>query len=223
MALLQFSESIILTNSKTTHRNALENQSALSVFGITVESLNQFGTKIQTAEALPNETAQRIELRGLTVDKDEAMDNCIDWGRNLRIRLQLAFGKNSPEAISFPSEQFRAARSSENIMMPVMEILITQAEKYQVELSAFGQTPEELAAGQICLDQLRSADAAQELQKDTKRSATQERYAIFSELYETTNKINRIGRAVFENDPIKYELFKSKWPKAKVEETTPGE
>ena len=64
-------------------------------------------------------------------------------------------------------------------MMPVMEILISLAAQYQTELAAVGQTPEILAEGSALLDSLRQADQAQELKKDTKRSATWERYQKF--------------------------------------------
>ena len=92
-------------------------------------------------------------------------------------------------------------------MMRIMDTLISLADKYQAELAEVGQTPELLAQGPELLAALRDADAAQELKKDAKRSATQERYQSFQGLYDTVNKISRVGRLVFENDPVRISRF----------------
>jgi len=91
----KFSEATILSVAKTTLANARSTATALAEFGVTDESLNAFESNIQQAEALPGETQERIELRDLTTDKDEALDTCYQWGRKLRARLQLAFGRTS--------------------------------------------------------------------------------------------------------------------------------
>ena len=207
-----FSEETVLSVAKTTLNNARVNQSALSEFGVSEEMLNQFDSGIQAAEALSTEDYNRIELRGLTQDKEDALDSCYQWGRRLRTRMQLAFGRDSSKFKSFPSSEFNSAVHSESIMMPVMETLIKLAKKCQDQLASYGQTPEIMAQGSELLTALRGADAVQEIKKDDKRSATQERYQTFKGLYDTVNRINKIGRLVFENDPIKLALFESKWP-----------
>ena len=215
----RFSEETILSVSKTTVTNARNNLTALSDFGVTEEMLNQFETNIQTAEALPGETQNRIELKDLTHDKEEDLDSCYQWGRKLRVRLQLAFGRDSSQAKSFPSKDFQDAVNSENTMMTVMEVLISLADKYKTELANFGQTPVILAQGSEFLSNLREADSTQELKKDEKRHATQNRYQQFKNLYDTVIKISRIGRLVFENDPVHLALFESKWPTSSATES----
>jgi len=212
MKHLQFSEETVLSVSKTTLNSARENVTALSEFGLSEEMLNQFDSDIQVTEALPSEGYNRIELRGLTQDKDDSLDACYHWGRRLRARMQLAFGRDSSKFRSFPSSEFNVSAKSEKVMMPVMETLIKLAKKYQDQLASYGQTPEIQAQGSELLTALRGADAVQEIKKDDKRSATQERYQTFKGLYDTVNRINKIGRLVFENDPIKLALFESKWP-----------
>jgi hypothetical protein len=208
----RYSEETILSVAKTTLTNARNNVAALSDFGITEESLNEFDTEIQAAEALPGETQNRIELGDLTHDKEEALDACYQWGRKFRVRLQLAFGKDSAQAKSFPSKDFQNAVNSENTMMTTMEILISLADKYKTELTKYGQTPEILAQGTEFLTNLRETDSAQETRKDEKKQATKDRYQQFKNLYDTIIKVNRVGRLVFENDPAHLALFESKWP-----------
>ncbi len=111
-------------------------------------------------------------------------------------------------------------------MMALMEALISLANKYQSELAGFGQTPELLAQGSELLNELRAADTAQELKKDTKKQSTQDRYQQFKNLYDTITRLNRIGRLVFENDPTNLALFESKWPRTSVkaaDEPVPAE
>lgn len=222
MNKLKFSEETILSVSKTTLANARAQLAGLAEFGISQQLLDDFEANIQAAEALPNEVSNRIDLRDMTRGKDEALEACYQWGRMLRARLQLAFGNTSAQAKAFPGKEFKTALSSESKMMPVMEILISLAAQYQTELAAVGQTPEILAEGSALLDSLRQADQSQELKKDQKRSATQERYQKFRIIYDTVNRINRVGRLVFENDPVKRALFESKWPAAKAP-ADPGE
>lgn len=205
------SEEKILAVSKSTLNTARNTLDALSEFGFNQENLTNYESEISIAEAMPSETSNRIDLTNLTGDKDEALDDCELWGRNLRYRIQLAFGKSSSEFKSFPSKKFEKATYSETKMMPIMEILIKQAVKYHPQLSNCGQTDEIRDAGNTLLENLRSADAQQESQKTEKPSSTQERYQIFRKLYDTVNRINKIGRIVFKNDPVHLALFKSKW------------
>lgn len=222
----RFSEEIILSVAKTSLTNARNNLTALSDFGVTEDMLNQFDTDIQAAEVLAGETQNRIELSDLTHDKEDALDSCYQWGRKLRLRLQLAYGRDSAEAKSFPSKDFQNAINSENKMMTVMKVLISLSDKYKTDLAKFGQTPEILAQGSEFLENLREADSTQELRKDEKKQATRDRYQQFKNLYATIIKINRIGRLVFENDPAHLALFESKWQTssakviAETEETT---
>ena len=214
MSRPRFSETTILSVSKTTLANARSHTAALSEFGITKGLLDEFETDIQAAEALSSETHNRIILRGFTEDKDEALDNCYLWSRQLRLRLEMAFGENSPEAKSFPSRQFKNAVNSENGMMAVMKTLQALAGKHKETLAKFGQKAEYLAQGAQCLDDLRAKDSTQEVKKDEKKQKTQQRYKDFLKLYRTVKKINRVGRLVFANDRVNKGLFESKWPRA---------
>ena len=178
----QFSVELILSVSKTTLANGRENVTALSRFGITEELLNQFESDINTAEALPSGKSVLLEMKDFTQSKDDALDECFNWGRELRTRMQLVFERGSHQYQSFPSSDFIKATYSESVMMTVMPILIKIATKYQDQLSVYGQTPEVLTDGTDFLNALREADAAQEFKKDDKKSSTQDRNIKFFNL-----------------------------------------
>jgi len=106
------------------------------------------------------ELDHRIELKGLTADKDEALDACYEWAKKLRMRFQLSFGRNSAQLLSFPSKQLADAKDSETKMMPVMETLIKLAADHHNALTAVGQTEAVRDAGPGLLEDLRETDAA---------------------------------------------------------------
>ncbi len=214
----KYSEATILSVAKTTLASGRSTVATLAEFGITAISLDAFEADIGQAEALPREANQRVQLRYLTHYKDDALFVCEQWGKKLRMRLELAFGRGSHELGTFPAKQFNAAESSENAMMSVMPLLIELADKHQAVLADHGQTPEILAQGPTVLADLRTADAAQEVRKVEKLQATQARYELFLRLYDTITRINKVGRLVFRDDPVHLALFESKWPTSSAPE-----
>ena len=53
-------------------------------------------------------------------------------------------------------------------------------------------------------------------EKGGKKSATQERRQLFQYLYDETNRINRIGRMQFADDPVTAVLFESRWHSVRI-------
>lgn len=150
MSRPKFSEATVLSVAKTALANARSTVTALSEFGITDESLNQFEGKINAAEALPGETLNRIELRAFTGSKDETLELCYSWGRKLDVRLEMAFGKGSTEAKSFPSKQFSEAERNENKMMTVLEVVIASLKKIKPHLLTLAKHRKLCNKAKIC-------------------------------------------------------------------------
>ena len=220
---LRYSVQTILSVSKTTLSNARGVVDTISRFGITTAILDQFEKDITTAEALPGELSNRIELKVLTNDKEETLDECYQWSSDLRLRLDLAHGVKSSQYKLFPSKELNEARSSENKMMTVMETLVKLSKDNVTTLAEYGQSKETITEGQELLTELRKKDAMQELQKSAKTSDTQERYEKFRTLYDTVNRINKVGRKVFKDDLVRTPLFKSPWPKKGTDNTVDPE
>ncbi|MCI0516118.1 hypothetical protein L0128_23135 [candidate division KSB1 bacterium] len=210
-----YPEGTILSVSKTVLANARQQVTALSEFGVNPEFLATFQKDIETAEALPSNLQNRIELKTLTRQKDDILKDAFEWGKNLYLRIQLAYGRDSAEAKLFPIDELQAAIKSEIALMGIMPVLIELAGKYQTKLVEVGQTAAVRAQGQALSEELRNIDAAQELKKDKKLQSTQERYQLFIKLYQTTNQINRVGRQVFKHDPVNLIRFRSSWPAKK--------
>ncbi len=217
----KFSEATILSVAKTTLANARSTATALAEFGVTDESLNAFESNIQQAEALPGETQERIELRDLTTDKDGSPRCLLPVGPQTAGAAAVGVWPHLSAGTVLPLKGVQCRREQRNTMMSVMEVLIALADKHNAELTDYGQSVEILAQGSQLLAALRAADAVQEVRKDAKRQATLASYELFVQLYDTIVRINKIGRLVFENDPVHLALFESKWPTASTAAASP--
>jgi hypothetical protein len=215
MAKPPFSEEVIIEKAWTTVKNAGPVTDALSTFGITKEMLTAFKKEIEAAEALPREIENRAQLKVKTRNKNAVLDSCINWSTHVKKRLEMAFGKKSPEALSFPTKQMREARTSETVMLGIFEMILGLTENYQDQLAPFGQTPEFVSEGKALYEKLRDANEAQEFKKKQNELATKSRQETFDAIYKTVNRINEAGRIVFRDDPVKSLLFKSPWPSRK--------
>jgi len=212
MNRLNHSEETILKVAGVTSGNARAHLAVLSTFGVTETLLNQFDADIQTARAMPVDETQRIELSGLTSSKDDILDKCYDWCGDARLRLEMAFGFGCVQLKQAPSQELNPARNSESAMIPFMKKMIKLTTDNHVELSAQGQTEAIRDQGPQLLEQLTQADNLQETGKDTKKAVTQSRYVLFKKIYDQVNKLNKVGRRVFRDDPVNLVLFQSKWP-----------
>lgn len=215
MTTTKHSEELILSTALTTHQNATENKASLSSFGINDALLDEFQQKIVKAQAMPKEEQKRVELNDITAAKNQTLENCYNWGKQLKLRVELAFGKKSPQAAAFTTVKFTEAKKSESQMLVTMQALIALAQTNNLQLTAFGQTEEFVQQGTDLLELLKTNDSLQESSKVTKRSISEERHILFNELYETINKINKVGQMVFASDFAKLELFKVKWRTSK--------
>ncbi|MBN2090104.1 hypothetical protein JW964_10835 [candidate division KSB1 bacterium] len=224
MTKLRYPEPVILSVAQVIEANARNHVERFATFGITETFLNQFHAKIQQGESMPNDLANRLELKGFTVEKDRILAASYQWGKELRVRIETVFGKRSPEYAAFPNKVFSQAGNSETRLLPIFGFLISLAEKYQNELAIMGQTPAVLENGRHLLNALQGANLAQETKKVEKTVSNEERKRLFLELFETVNKISQVGKLLFKNDPPRLVLFKKPWPnQRKGKESKEGE
>lgn len=208
---LRFPEQTIITNVRRAIAIARERVSELSRFGITNAWLDTAEEKVNFAESLPDENAEKLFLKNLTYAKDLKVAECFDWSHDLKHRIKMGFGRSSFEYRNFPSKLLTEAAKSENKMLPLMETMIKIAEKHATILEPFGQTSDELSKGTTLLQELRDADSTQELQKTSKKKATEVRHEKFEGLIDITNIINETGRIVYRDNPAELVLFESPW------------
>lgn len=209
MLLARYNEEITLELAATTLTYARQYSAQLAKFGINETMLNKFEQQINEANALPREITNRTQLKDQTRSKKEVLENCFQWGRHLRIRLEMAFGKKSDASKNFPTRELRRGKTNEMVMLGIFEMLQGLAEKHATALSECGQTSEILMEGKALSQQLRQANESQELKKKEKLVATKTRRQKFAALQNTIKRIQKAGQTVFEKDPAVLVLFKN--------------
>lgn len=220
-ANLRVSENNIISASKKALDIAKEHLNSFSLFGITSTYLSNFENKILECEDFINRDIEIIELKELTNRKYKALEDCYNWGRQLALRVEIAFGKKSEQFKNFPSRQLIEALRSDDKMLSLMEVLLLISKKNAVELYEFGQTNEVIEEGKSHYRNLKISNSAQEKKKESKKESTKTRKEKFHELYEFVNKINKVGRTIYKNEKSKKNIFKSPWKNKSTKDLKP--
>ena len=206
-----YAESLVLERSDLLLNNAREDETDLSRFGITGVYLDEFQSKKEFAETLPDWEGQRIEISGETTIKNTFIDKCVEWGKDFRTAIEVGYGKRSRQYKQFPSKSFYKGKYSESTMMSVMKNLIKLAKRYQSDLENNGVNDEFISRGETLLLSLREANKSQEDQKVDSGETTRTRYGIFNDLIDDCNKIMSAGKRVYKDNPSKLSRYTLKW------------
>ena len=194
----------------------------LGEFGLTSAWLDDLESQTNEAETFTTYTRQREELKALTTAKDAALADCIQWGRRLRLRLELAFEDRPASGPQFPARDWRESERSETRLIALFPNLLELARQQAFALAPVGQTDADLADGERRFAALKQANEAQEQYKLTRTSVTAQRCERFAQLYNSVNRINKIGQTVFGDDPSTAVLFRSNWQQGETpSEATP--
>ncbi|NJL82397.1 MAG: hypothetical protein HC890_04520 [Chloroflexaceae bacterium] len=185
---------------------------SLKEFGLTADWLNELEAACDRAEVLPTYEIQTGELKSLTAAKEAALDACVQWGRKLRYRLQLAFAETPSTGMQFPANDWRAAERNESRMISLFPSLLQLARQHGTVLATAGQTEAAIAEGETLLAALKAANETQEQYKYSRTTATNQRRRAFQGLYEGILRINQTGQMVFGRDSAEGNLFRSNWP-----------
>jgi hypothetical protein len=183
----------------------------LNGFGITEEWLKQIQQNIETVENIATFDLQKTELKALTATKDEKLAQCVEWGRKLRLRMSLAIADNKLKGVEFPNKTWVASEKNESKLITFMPTLINLAKTHAKVLETVGQQAEEIAAGEKLFKELTAANQAQEEYNIKRKGVTVERQTVYRRLYDSVNRINRVGQMVFNNNPAVNRLFSSSW------------
>jgi hypothetical protein len=210
----------ILEEARLKSAIALEHLADLSNFGITEEWLKQIQEDLETVENIATFDLQKTELKTLTAIKDEKLAKCVQWGRKLRLRMSLAIADDKLKGVEFPNKTWVASEKNESKLITFMPTLINLAKTHAQVLETVGQKTEEIATGESLLKELTAANQTQEEYNIKRKGVTVERQTIYRRLYDSVNRINRVGQMVFNNNPAVSRLFSSSWSQGTSKGTT---
>jgi hypothetical protein len=87
---------------------------ALTSFGITQDWLDQFQVDINTIADIPTFDLQKTQLKQLTTAKDVKLDECKEWGRQLRLRMTLATTDKKLKGVEFSNKTWNDCQQNES-------------------------------------------------------------------------------------------------------------
>ncbi len=203
----------ILLEAQVRAKLARERVEKLSEMGITNDWLDQFEQEIEDALQIVSHRARQLAMKQATRERDQVVTACFKWGQKLRYRIKSRYDSTSVPRSTFPSDDLTAAAGSANEMLRLMAILIKIATDHADDLRSAGQTREVLLQGASLRDQLEEAFKNQVRQRHRTRDISHTRQEAFGNLYDKVNQINRAGRIVYHDDPIRLTLFRSPWKK----------
>ncbi len=190
---------------------ARQHLEALSTYGLTAAWIDDLEATADATQTIPPFGQQQGELKSLTAVKNAILRECVQWGQQLRLRLELAFEQHPPTGMQFPTQEWRESRRNDARMIALMPSLIKLARQHAPILATTGQTATDLAQGQALYQQLKAANEAQEQYKFARTTTTTQRRELYRKLYAGVNRINQLGQAVYGSETPNGQLFRSNW------------
>jgi hypothetical protein len=189
---------------------AQEHLTALSSFGISQDWLNQIQANIATIADIPTFDLQKTELKQLTAAKDAKLNECQEWGKQLKLRMMLATTDQKLKGVEFPTKTWNECQQNESKLIAFFPTLIELAKTHGSVLATIGQTQDYITQGELLLKDLIATNQAQEEYNIKRKGVTSDRQSLYRSLYDDVNRINRVGQMV-SNDPTIKVLFRSNW------------
>jgi hypothetical protein len=192
---------------------------ALKSFGISQDWLDQIQTDINAIADIPTFDLQKTQLKQLTSAKDVKLNECKEWGRQLKLRMTLATTDKKLKGVEFPSKTWIDCQQNESKLIAFFPTLIELAKNHASVLETMGQTKDDVQQGQKLLQELIETNQSQEEFNIKRKGITVDRQLVYRRLYDGVNRINRVGQMVFKDNAAVNVLFRSSWSQGSSTET----
>jgi hypothetical protein len=113
---------------------------ALNSFGISQDWLDHLQTDINAITDIPTFDLQKTQLKQLTAAKDTKLDECKEWGRQLKLRMTLATTDKKLKGVELPSKTWIDCQQNESKLIAFFPTLIELAKTHAPVLETIGQT-----------------------------------------------------------------------------------
>jgi hypothetical protein len=201
----------ILEEARLKAAIAEEHLAALSSFGIDRDWLDQVQADIQAIADIPTFELQKAELKQLTSAKDAKLDECKEWGKQLKLRMTLAAADKKLKGVEFPTKAWNDCLANESKLIAFSPMLIDLAKTHASVLETIGQPADYVAQGEQLLKDLIVANQAQQEYNIKRKGVTVDRQSVYRSLYDSVNRINKVGQLVFSDNAAIKVLFASTW------------
>ncbi len=184
-----------------------ENVYDMKFYGITKKFLIEFDENIKDVELFLKSFKEKNSPSLNKTDIEILLTECHCWCKTLTVRTKLTFQKNTSLIYNFPNELLKSCTDSESNMKCLLETLLDIAENFHTELAENGQTIEFVQKGRDLLRALRKFNAEKKLRDINNPDNDINNSEKLDILCEKVNKIIKIGKYLYANEPEKLLLF----------------
>ncbi len=179
---------------------------AFAPFGLSAPGILAFKAKGDAFENLPTDIETEGAVMETTLSKNSTMIQLKDGIRNMALRVEMKFGKDS---VKYRNLMFTGINNiAENDLLYAARRVKRVVTGYLADLIEEGLTPEVLGEYSDLIDSYEEAKNVNHDKFDARREASKERCEAGNELYALVTKYCDIGKRVFVNtDPVKYKCY----------------
>lgn len=205
------SRKILLTEASKCHANLVD-KPELNGQGITEAYINQFKADILAAANFKTNKDVQKEQAALTALLKVKLKACRKWLKSGEFYLELAFKPKSPQTTEYPD--YTSAGNNAVLTSDAMTSAANVLTKYLTQVTEKGMPSTFISNGAVLNTELKSLAEQIGASEMNFEQYTVERQLALYKVYEEVNTINKAGRLVYENDPVKLKSFESPWPKS---------
>jgi hypothetical protein len=203
-------EQVIIDTAKKKLSTARE-KTKLQKYGMGEEFCAKLESDIATAAGFKTDEEISSDIETMTTLKNNKVAEAGEWGVEVKIRMELAFEERPEVVKEFPSD-FTKAKKDEKLMLERVPNINNLIDKYAVQLQAKGLPADHKEAGIAILNQIDTLNKTQEKMKEDRPQYTVRRIEAYTLLYDTINKINKVGRKAYKKSAADLKAFSSPWP-----------
>lgn len=164
-------------------------------------------TAIEDASKAPKDE-QIVDVQtGLTATVDACLDACRSHFQGAKYYIEKAFASKVWVLNEFGYDNYDEVRQVPEKMITFMDVFSTTANKYKTELIAAKYTQakiDEIATKRLALI---DAKKAQELGKNSRLSATQNRVLLLNTAWGFRTKVAKAAKVIFADNYAKYKIY----------------
>ncbi len=162
---------------------------------------------IDMAQAQDTDESVGDQLRQLTQAVENAMKACQRKFQMSKYFIENAFPDQPAVWDEFGFNNYGAARAKQAALLEFMRILFLKATKYTAQLGAVGYDAAAIADIQTLANTLNDANIAQNAYKRDRGVLTQERINVNNAVWKLVQKVARLGKLIYTEDPARYNRY----------------
>ncbi len=207
--IFSISDEVMIQDARTKHQSFIEDKADFIAFDPDFDDpfADDFETKINDAEAMPDDETILDQLQQLTAVVKDEVDKSRDKYQDSKPFIIKAFPDNVAIQNEFGFNDYKKAVDSQAVFIKFMHKFHQVAEKYKVQLIAVNYTQPKIDEIKTRYEALRDADIEQELFIKNRPVITQERITKYNTAWKTEQIICAAGKRIYKDNYAKFQRY----------------